>query len=56
MLNSNNPKLKNKRGFAQISKDTKIIEVSSLEVDDIFNVMSETTQITAKVIKKSNFN
>ncbi len=54
MLESNNPKFKSKRGFAQISKDSKVIELSSLEVGDEFEAQDDTFSIYAKVIKKSH--
>ncbi len=54
MLESNNPKFKSKRGFAQISKDAKVIELSSLEVGDEFEAQDDTFSIYAKVLKKSH--
>ncbi len=54
MLESNNPKLKSKKGFAQISKNSKVIDMESLNVDDIFELMSDKVVISAKVLKKSN--
>ncbi|MCD4667109.1 MAG: exodeoxyribonuclease VII large subunit [Sulfurimonas sp.] len=52
MLESNNPKLKTKRGFAQISKNKKVIDISELNIDDNFEVQSDEIYISAKVIKK----
>jgi len=52
MLESNNPKLKNKRGFAQISQNSKVIDISSLHVKDDFEVMSDEIVIGARVISK----
>ncbi|WP_297439832.1 exodeoxyribonuclease VII large subunit [Sulfurimonas sp.] len=52
MLESNNPKYKNKKGFAQIVKDKKVVDLSSLEVDDIFQAQSDKYIINAKVLKK----
>ena len=52
MLESNNPKFKVKSGFAQISKNAKVIDLASLNVDDIFEVQSSEMCITAKVIDK----
>ena len=52
MLESNHPKLKSKKGFAQISKDSKVIDISSLHVDEIFQVQSDKISISAKVITK----
>ncbi|QOY51266.1 exodeoxyribonuclease VII large subunit [Candidatus Sulfurimonas baltica] len=53
MLESNHPKLKSKKGFAQISKNAKVIDISSLHVDEIFDVQSDKISISAKVIKIS---
>jgi len=53
MLESNNPKFKSKSGFAQISKDAKVIDLSSLSVDDIFDIQSAEISIKAKVLQKS---
>ena len=52
MLESNHPKLRSKKGFAQISKDSKVIELSSLEAGEIFDLMSQEVIISAKVLKK----
>ncbi len=46
------PKLKNKKGFAQISKDRKVIELEELNEDDIFNVMTDRVIIKAQVKEK----
>jgi len=52
MLKSCNPKFKIKNGFAQISQDKKVISLDDLDVDDSFQVQSDTVYISAKVIKK----
>ena len=52
MLESNNPKLKTKTGFAQISKGKKVVDISELKIDDNFELQSEDVYISAKVIKK----
>jgi len=52
MLESNNPKLKTKSGFAQISKNKKVIDISELEINDNFEVQSDKVYISAKVTKK----
>ncbi len=52
MLESNHPKFKNKKGFAQISKSSKVIDISILSVGDNFQVQSDEIFIDAKVIKK----
>jgi exodeoxyribonuclease VII large subunit len=53
MLESNNPKLKSKKGFAQISKDKKVIDIDSLHVEDIFELQSDEISISAKVLNKT---
>lgn len=52
MLQSQDPKIKNLNSFAQISKDSKVISLSSLSVDDNFKLMNNEFKIEAKVIKK----
>jgi len=52
MLESNHPKLKNKKGFAQISLNAVVSDISSLNVDDIFEAQSNEVIISAKVISK----
>ncbi|WP_373000552.1 exodeoxyribonuclease VII large subunit [Sulfurimonas sp.] len=54
MIESNHPKLKSKKGFAQISQNSKVIDISSLNVGDEFMAQSDEVSITAKVIKKEN--
>jgi exodeoxyribonuclease VII large subunit len=54
MLESNNPKFKSRSGFAQISQNSKVIDLSSLNVDDIFDIQSSEINIKAKVLQKSN--
>lgn len=54
MLESNHPKFKSKKGFAQISKDSKVIDISSLHVDDVFEAQSDKVSVSAKVLKISN--
>ncbi|MDY0117630.1 MAG: exodeoxyribonuclease VII large subunit [Sulfurimonadaceae bacterium] len=54
MLESNHPKLKNKSGFAQISKDTVVVQLEMLEIDDIFEAMSDKVKISAKVVSKTS--
>jgi len=50
---SQDPKLKNKKGYAQVSRNGKVIELEKLEVDESFEVMTNTVSIKAKVEKKS---
>ena len=54
MLESQNPKYKNKRGFAQISKDSKVIDISTLDTGDIFEAQSDRVIVSAKVLTKEN--
>ena len=52
MLESNNPKLKTKTGFAQLSKNKKVIDISELNINDNFELQSDNIYLSAKVIKK----
>ncbi|OIP54902.1 MAG: exodeoxyribonuclease VII large subunit [Helicobacteraceae bacterium CG2_30_36_10] len=52
MLESNNPKFKVKSGFAQISQNSKVIDIALLNIDDMFEVQSDEVSISAKVINK----
>lgn len=52
MIKSNHPKFKQKKGFAQISQKSKIIEISSLNNGDEFDLMDDKIKICAKVISK----
>ncbi|MEO1954120.1 MAG: exodeoxyribonuclease VII large subunit [Campylobacterales bacterium] len=51
ILEANNPKYKVKKGFAQISKDDKVIDIKSLKVNDDFSLMSDEVVVKAKVTK-----
>ena len=51
MLESNNPKFKVKKGFAQISKDKQVIDIASLKVDDKFTLMDDKSIVDALVTK-----
>lgn len=52
LLESKNPKYNSKKGFAQISKNGKIIELNDLKLDEKFSLMDTKNIILAKVIKK----
>jgi exodeoxyribonuclease VII large subunit len=54
MLESNNPKFKTKKGFAQLSQNDKVIDISLLNVDDSFELQSDEIIINAKVLQKEN--
>jgi len=49
---SADPKLKPKKGFAQIVKDKKIVDISLLEVGCEFEAQTSDTILTAKVLNK----
>lgn len=49
MLESNNPKLKSKRGFVQISQDKKVVDIGDLSLNDNFDMQSDNIYINAKV-------
>ena len=52
MLESNHPKLKTKKGFAQISRSGVVIDIDALQKDDIFEAQSDTVVVKAQVIDK----
>ena len=52
MLESNHPKLKSKSGFAQISKEKKVIDISELNINDNFELQSDEVYINAVVTNK----
>ncbi len=54
MLESNNPKFKSKSGFAQISQNNKVVDLSTLKIDDVFEAQSDTINLSAKVIEIRN--
>jgi len=54
MLESNHPKLKTKKGFAQISQNEKVIDIDELSVGDLFEAQSDSVVIEAKVLNKRN--
>ena len=51
-LESNNPKFKTKKGFAQLSQNEKVIDLDTLSKDEEFEVQSDRVIVTAKVLKK----
>jgi len=51
-LESNNPKFKTKKGFAQLSQNEKVIDINILQKDEEFEVQSDRVIITAKVLTK----
>jgi len=52
MLESSHPKYRVKKGFVQISQNSSVIDISTLKKDDLFNIMSDEINISAKVINK----
>lgn len=48
---SQHPKHKNKRGFAQITQEGKVIDLESLGVGDIYEAMSDTVMVTSEVVQ-----
>ena len=54
MLKSNNPKFKTKKGFAQLSQNDKVIDISLLKTDNEFELQSDKIVVKAKVIKKES--
>lgn len=54
MLESNHPKLKTKKGFAQIARNGSVVELESLKTGEIFEAQSERVVIEAKVLDKRN--
>ena len=52
MLESNHPKLKTKKGFAQISRSGVVINIDSLKKDDVFEAQSDSVVVEAKVLEK----
>ena len=51
-LESNNPKYKTKKGFAQLSQNAKVIDIESLAVGEQFEVQSDAVVVHAEVLKK----
>jgi len=52
MLESNHPKNKTKKGFAQISRKGVVLDIASLKEGDIFDVQNDKLSIEAKVLNK----
>ncbi|WP_457747297.1 exodeoxyribonuclease VII large subunit [Sulfurimonas sp.] len=52
MLESNHPKFKSKKGFAQISKNSRVVDIASLDIGDVFEAQSDSVVIRAKVQDK----
>ncbi len=51
MLESNHPKYKTKKGFAQIAKDGRVIELESLQKGDTFEAQSDHVVVSAQVLE-----
>jgi exodeoxyribonuclease VII large subunit len=52
MLESNHPKFKTKKGFAQISRNNQVIDIEQLEVGEYFEMQNESIVVEAKVLNK----
>ena len=50
MLESNHPKLKSKKGFAQISLNAAVIDIATLKEGDVFQAQSDSVVVSAKVL------
>lgn len=50
-LEANHPRLKSKRGFAQISQNEKVVDLASLKEGDFFEAQSENVVIKAEVLE-----
>jgi len=48
---SQHPRHKNKRGFAQITRDGKVIDLDELRVGDTYEAMTDKTVVTSEVVK-----
>lgn len=53
MLEVNNPSLKSKKGFVQLSQNNKVIDISELNNDDNFSIQNDKIYINAKVLSKN---
>ncbi len=51
LLETNHPKYKSKIGFAQLSKEAKVIALDTLAVGDVFQAQSDKLTVEAKVIQ-----
>jgi len=51
-FHANNPKLKTKKGFAQVVKEDKIVDISKLKKDDEFELQNSDIILTSKVLSK----
>jgi exodeoxyribonuclease VII large subunit len=54
-LQAQNPNLKSKKGFAQIAKEGKVLDLSELTVGDSFEAMDASRSVTAVVEKVTKF-
>lgn len=52
MIESVNPKQKSRTGFVQISKESKVIDILELSIDDEFDLMDQSFLVRAKVLNK----
>ena len=54
-LQAQDPKQKSKKGFAQIAKDGKVLDLAELEIGDRFEAMDASRSVTAKVENVKEF-
>lgn len=54
-LQAQDPKQKSKKGFAQITREGKVLDLSELEVGDSFEAMDASRSVTAKVENVEEF-
>lgn len=52
MLEANHPKLKTKKGFAQIAQEGKIVEITTLQKGDVFEVQNDAVVLKAQVLER----
>lgn len=52
MFESNNPKLKDKKGYVQLLRDTQLVDIKSLQPDDEFEIMDSEVKVKAKVLSR----
>jgi exonuclease VII large subunit len=54
-LQAQDPKQKSKKGYAQIAKEGKVLDLSELAVGDSFEAMDASRSVTAVVEKITTF-
>ena len=54
-LEANNPERKGKKGFAQIAREGRVVELETLNVGERFEAMSPSCKVTAEVLGTEHF-